>query len=172
MPHHIMVLPHYMGRSREIDIKHTNSDENQKVISRQDSFSSQSPLEDIPLLLPLEADGVAPSNVGSKLNGLHMNHNLLDDQPNGDSGSFSSTFQKPEVEASVADIQINGFVNDLDSVDLQSEMDSNAVAECGMKTSEEWWETPKEGNHAVAGKDCIGPRTACRVQVCYTSWSL
>lgn len=171
MPHHCMVLPHYMGRSREIDIKHENSEENQKGISRQESFSSLSPLEDIPLLLPQEADGLAASNVGSKLNGLHMNHSLLD-QPTGVIGNFSSTFQDPEVEASVADTQIKGFVNDLDSLDLQSEIDSNAVPECGMKTSDEWWETPKEGNHAVAGNDCIGPRTACRVQVSYTSWSL
>ncbi|XP_059439509.1 phospholipase D zeta 1-like [Corylus avellana] len=173
MPHHLMVLPHYMGRSQDIDIKHNNSDENQKSISRQDSFSSLSPSEDIPLLLPLEADGVAASNVGSKLNGLHMNHNLLD-QPTGVNGSFSSTFQEPEVKASAADTQIKGFVNDLDSMDLQSEMDSNAVAECDMKTSDEWWETPKEGNHAVAGNDCVGPRTACRVQVIrsVSQWSV
>ncbi|XP_041017183.1 phospholipase D zeta 1-like isoform X1 [Juglans microcarpa x Juglans regia] len=162
MPHHHMVLPHYMGRSRERDID-KKSDENQKGISRQDSFSSQSPLQDIPLLLPQEADGLAASNVDSKLNGLHMNHNLVD-QPNGERGSYSFSFQKSEAEDSAPDARIKSFAYDLDCMDLQSEMNSDVVAHCGMKASDEC-ETPKEGDHDVAANDCVGPCTSCHVQI-------
>lgn len=165
MPHHHMVLPHYMGRGRGRDIEHKNSEENQKGISRQDSFSSRSPLQDIPLLLPLEADGLAASNIDSKLIGPHLNHNLVD-RPNGECGSYSFSFQKSEVEVEVAapDARINGHVYDLDCMDLQSEMDSDIVAQCGMKASDEC-ETPKEGDHDVAANDCVGPCTSCHVQV-------
>ncbi|KAH0838915.1 hypothetical protein HID58_092349 [Brassica napus] len=59
MPHHHMVLPHYLG-TREIDIISTakpEEDPNKPVVlSRQDSFSSASPPQDIPLLLPQETD--------------------------------------------------------------------------------------------------------------------
>lgn len=89
MPRHHMVIPHYMGRSKNIDIECKNPEENQKSLNRQDSISSLSPLEDIPLLLPQEADGLVTSNVDEKLNCLHMNHNLLD-QP----GNFSLSFRK------------------------------------------------------------------------------
>ncbi|XP_065638113.1 phospholipase D zeta 1 isoform X3 [Quercus suber] len=143
MPHHHMVLPHYMG-SRNIDIKHKNSEENLKGIKREDSFTS--PVQDIPLLLPQEADGLAASTVDSKLYGVDMNQNLLD---------------QPKFEPLVPDSQTKGSVDDLDSMHLQSEMDSDVVADYSMSTSDEGLESPNEGDH----DDCVGPRTACYVQV-------
>lgn len=56
MPQHHMVLPHYLGRSKEIDIERKISDLNPEEINRKDSFSSQTPPDDIPLLLPREAN--------------------------------------------------------------------------------------------------------------------
>ncbi|XWS38995.1 hypothetical protein CRYUN_Cryun18bG0012000 [Craigia yunnanensis] len=56
MPQHHMVIPHYMGRSKEIEFESKNVEDNTKGIKRQDSFSSRSSLQDIPLLLPQEAD--------------------------------------------------------------------------------------------------------------------
>lgn len=147
MPHHHMVLPHYMG-SRNIDIKHKNSEENLKGIKREDSFTS--PVQDIPLLLPQEADGLAASNVDSKLNGPDMNQNLLD---------------QPKFEALVPDSQ---SADDLDSMHLQSEMDSDVVAHYSMNMSDEGLESPNEGDH----DDCVGPRTACCAQVSFASWIL
>ncbi|XP_010546749.1 PREDICTED: phospholipase D zeta 2 [Tarenaya hassleriana] len=65
MPHHQMVLPHYMG-SREIDIVSKPEGENERSgLSRQDSFSSTSPTLDIPLLLPQETDAEFASRVPS-----------------------------------------------------------------------------------------------------------
>ena len=150
MPHHHMVLPHYMG-SRNIDIKHKNPEENLKGIKREDSFTS--PVQDIPLLLPQEADGLAASTVDSKLYGLDMNQNLLD---------------QPKFEPLVPDSQTNGSVYDLDSVHLQSEMDSDVVAHYSMNISDEGLESPNERNH----DDCVGPRTACYVQVSFALWIL
>ncbi|KAL1211749.1 Phospholipase D zeta 2 [Cardamine amara subsp. amara] len=59
MPHHHMVLPHYLG-TREIDIiaaaKPTEDPDKPVVLGRQELFSSASPPQDIPLLLPQETD--------------------------------------------------------------------------------------------------------------------
>ncbi|CAI8603501.1 unnamed protein product [Vicia faba] len=82
MPHHHMVIPHYMGRSKEIDIDDKKDEDNKKEIDRQDSFSLQSPLQDIPLLLPQEADGAVTSN-GDDRNSSEssplLSQNLADD---------------------------------------------------------------------------------------------
>lgn len=153
MPHHHMVLPHYMGKSREIDIENNNS-ENQTDISRQNSFSSQSPLQDIPLLLPQEADGLAVPNLDQE-NSLQANHNLLD-HPNG-----------TKVEALVPDEQINGSVGDLDFTDHQRNINLNMEEDSSMTVSDEWWENQEESYHNAAVHDCgeVGPRIACHCQV-------
>ncbi|XP_069144852.1 phospholipase D zeta 1 isoform X2 [Solanum lycopersicum] len=56
MPQHHMVLPHYMGRSREIEVESKTTELQWKDLNGQDAFPSGSPPEDIPLLLPQEAD--------------------------------------------------------------------------------------------------------------------
>lgn len=67
-----MVLPHYLG-TREIDIVAVKTEEDPKkpvVLARQDSFSSASPPQDIPLLLPQETDADFESRGGDlKLDG-------------------------------------------------------------------------------------------------------
>lgn len=69
MPHHHMVLPHYLG-TREIDIittaKPEEDPEKPVVLARQDSFSSASPPQDIPLLLPQETDADSTSEEDMK----------------------------------------------------------------------------------------------------------
>lgn len=154
MPHHHMVLPHYMGRSREIDMEDKNS-ENQNDLTRQNSFSSQSPSQDIPLLLPQEADGLAVPDLDQKLNSQHTDLNNLLDQPN-----------ESKVEALVPDEQMEGFMDDLDSKD-QRKINLNMVDESGMPISDEWWENQEESNHNITVDDCgqVGPRTACHCQV-------
>lgn len=57
MPQHHMVLPHYLGRSRNTDIENKIPKLNSAEMNREDSFTPQTPPEDIPLLLPHEADG-------------------------------------------------------------------------------------------------------------------
>ncbi|KAF8392647.1 hypothetical protein HHK36_022996 [Tetracentron sinense] len=168
MPQHHMVIPHYMGRSREIKAENKIVEDNQKDFKRQDSFSSRSPLQDIPLLLPQEADGLHTSNVDPKLNGLVMTHNYLD-QPSRVSRSLSFSFCKSKVEPLVPDMPMKGFVDDLDSMDLHREMslDVVAVAQSDMQNSDNWWETQERGDQVVSIDETgqVGPRTPCRCQV-------
>lgn len=154
MPYHHMVLPHYMGRSKERDIEDKNSGK-QNDITRQNSFSSQSPMEDIPLLLPQEADGLAVPDLDQKLNSWHADHNNLLDQPNGG-----------EVEALYSEKKIEGFVDHLNSTD-QSRIELDMVEESGIPISDEWWENQEESKHNIAVGDCgqVGPRSACHCQV-------
>ncbi|CAN4111032.1 unnamed protein product [Withania somnifera] len=56
MPQHHMVLPHYMGKSREVEVQSNTAEMLSKYLNGQDPFPSGSPPEDIPLLLPQEAD--------------------------------------------------------------------------------------------------------------------
>ncbi|KAG8649641.1 hypothetical protein MANES_08G114700v8 [Manihot esculenta] len=153
MPHHHMVLPHYMGRSREIDIGNKKAEENEKDIARQDSFSL-SPLQDVPLLLPQEAEALVLHSIDETLTTKGKNENLPD-QPTGFCGSFSFSLQKSEVECLVPDAHVKDSVDALDSVDLQSNM------------SEEWSGTSEEDDHDVSAGECgqVGPRTACHCQV-------
>jgi len=93
MPHHHMVIPHYMGRSREIDIEEKKDEDTRKEIVRQDSFSSESPMQDIPLLLPQEADGIVTSN--------------------GDRTNFSEISPLMKDETLVSDTQTKDFQDDV-----------------------------------------------------------
>lgn len=70
MPQHHMVLPHYMGRSREIEVESKTTELQWKDLNGQDAFPSGSPPEDIPLLLPQEADCDEVSCADEKWTGL------------------------------------------------------------------------------------------------------
>ncbi|XP_048236121.1 phospholipase D zeta 1 [Ricinus communis] len=153
MPHHHMVLPHYMGRSKEIDIERNNAEENQKDIARQDSFSL-SPLQDVPLLLPQEADAPVLSTVDQKVIAEYRNSNLPD-QPTRSCESFSFSFQKSKVEGSVPETPFKGCVDELGFLDPQS----------SSEISDEWSVTSEEDDHDVSACGQVGPRTACRCQI-------
>ncbi|KAL1803711.1 phospholipase D zeta 1 isoform X2 [Daucus carota subsp. sativus] len=88
MPQQHMVIPHYMGNSKEMVEEKRIAEGTNKNIKRQDSDSSLSSFQDIPLLIPQEADGPSASNEDSKLNELEMNHDF-NDQPREDSKDFS-----------------------------------------------------------------------------------
>lgn len=66
MPQQHMVLPHYMGQSRNIDIESQGNEVKHKDIRTDESFSF--PSESIPLLLPQEANQVESESMDSNLN--------------------------------------------------------------------------------------------------------
>ncbi|OMP03351.1 Phospholipase D/Transphosphatidylase [Corchorus capsularis] len=137
MPQHHMVLPHYMG-NREMDIESKGN--NQKDLSRQDSFSSRSPFEDIPLLLPQESDGLV-SNGDQNLNGmLKKKHDHLS-QADGVHGSFLSSHDSED---------------DHHCIDPRSDLESY-----------EWWGTTANDDNDASASDYgdIGPRAACHCQI-------
>ncbi|KAK9136795.1 hypothetical protein Sjap_007389 [Stephania japonica] len=164
MPQHHMVIPHYMGRSKEIEIESKRSEENHSMIKRQDSFSSRSSTQEIPLLLPQEAGGIDSPNQNQNLNGYDMNHNHLD-HPRGVSRSLSLPFRKSKVSAPVPDFQMKGFVDDHASMDVRRETSMPQ----GQKhdSDKEWWEKQERGSLVVPVDEAgqVGPRTPCRCQV-------
>ncbi|TYH82595.1 hypothetical protein ES332_D02G072900v1 [Gossypium tomentosum] len=118
MPQQHMVIPHYMGRSKEIDQEGYKG-------HRQDSFSSISSLQDIPLLLPQEADCTEVPKSNSP------------DPTPSKSGCFA--FRKSKIEPAVADTPMKGFVDD--SLDFNKEKPLDIKRQPGSKlTDPEWWE--------------------------------
>lgn len=160
MPQNYMVIPHYMGRSPEIGTDGEKVTINCNNIKRQDYFFSQSPSQDIPLLLPQEAL-LNASNDDKKLNGLDMSYNFLN-KPNGVFGSLSSSLRKTKVEPLAPDMQMKAFVDDLD---LQNEMDVDVDV---LKT-DKWWETQEQHYQFIPGDEIgqVGPRISCHCQVSY-----
>ncbi|KAM7485037.1 hypothetical protein LguiA_001046 [Lonicera macranthoides] len=156
MPQQHMVIPHYLGSSREKDDENKNIGENHKDIKRQDSFSSLSSFQDIPLLMPQEAAGLNDSNFETKSNVLDMARDFCDQPSRASRTSFS--FRKSKIEPLVSDMAMKGFVDDLDTVDPKH----------SMKTSDkEWWETQERGDQVVSADETgqVGPRVSCRCQV-------
>ncbi|QCE07301.1 phospholipase D [Vigna unguiculata] len=138
MPHHHMVLPHYMGRSREIDIEEKKDEEERKEIVKQDSFSSESPVQDIPLLLPQEADGIVTSN--------------------GDHTNFSQISPSKEDETLVSDTQTKGFQDEVVPLLLGAQSFADVL--------DDWWEAPEGTNDdTILEYGQVGPRTTCHCQV-------
>jgi len=135
-----MVIPHYMGRSREIDIEEKKDEEKRKEIVRQDSFSSESPMQDIPLLLPQESDGILTSN--------------------GDRTNFSEISPLTEDETLVSDTQTKSFQDEVVPLHLG--------AQSFVDVLEDWWEAPEGTNDDTTLEyGQVGPRTTCQCQVSY-----
>ncbi|CAN6551316.1 unnamed protein product [Malus baccata var. baccata] len=164
MPQHHMVIPHYMGRSQEVEIESKNAN-NHKQHKRTDSFSSISSFQDIPLLIPQEADGLDSPNEHTKLNGMDSPHDLLD-QPSRVSNNLAFPFRKLKIPPVGPDTPMRGFVDDLDSLSRHGKMASDGVAQSGMKDPE-WWETQERGNKGGFTDESgqVGPCCSCRCQV-------
>ncbi|KAK6930210.1 Phospholipase D-like domain [Dillenia turbinata] len=158
MPQHHMVIPHYMGRSNEMDIEPKRVG-NYKDYRRADSFSSRSSAQDIPLLLPQEADGMDSSKADSQPNGLNKSLGL--------SRSLSFSFRRPKVEPLVSDMPMKGFVDDSDCFILRRKMHPDFVSQSGRTADTEWWETQERGDQVLLTEETgqVGPRTSCRCQV-------
>ncbi|XWS53571.1 hypothetical protein CRYUN_Cryun10bG0012800 [Craigia yunnanensis] len=158
MPQQHMVIPHYMGRSKEIGFESKNVEDNNKGIKRQDSFSSRSSLQDIPLLLPQEAEELDSCSGFPKSNGSASTA----------SKSVSFAIRKSKIEAAVADTPMKGFVDDLDSLDLHMERSSDVKRLPGSKIADsEWWKTQERGDQVgfVDEAGQVGPQTSCRCQI-------
>ncbi|KAG6396337.1 hypothetical protein SASPL_142485 [Salvia splendens] len=165
LPQHHMVIPHYMGKSTEIEIENEDEYSNNKQIKRNDSFSSS--YQDVPLLMPQEATGLDDVKVEPKLNGFNSQNNL-----NGQTSKSAKTsfcFRKSKVEPLIPDMPMKGFVDDLDSLDIQREFPSH-VKKPGTEGSEmEWWEAQERGDQVVSSDEIgqVGPRVSCRCQSFY-----
>lgn len=163
-----MVIPHYMGKSKEIEIGENENYSNYKDIRRNDSFSSLSSFQDVPLLMPQEAEGPDTVKIEPKLNGFNA-LNDLHGQPSRLSRS-PFFFRKSKIEPLTPDMPMRGFVDDLDALDLQSEL-SHTRQPSFEFSEKEWWETQERGDQVVSADEVgqVGPRVSCSCQVNFIS---
>lgn len=170
MPQQHMVIPHYMGKSREMEVENKNI-QNYKDFRGQDSFSARSSLQDIPLLLPQEADGPDASSGEPKLHGLDFTTDHLD-QPSRVNSGLSFSFRKSKLEPVGSDTPLKGFVDDFESLDNRGKLLSDRLAQPTMKCSDpEWWEIQERGDQGGFADESgqVGPRASCHCQVdCYS----
>ncbi|XP_027165405.1 phospholipase D zeta 1 isoform X1 [Coffea eugenioides] len=163
MPQHHMVIPHYMGINRDIDDEIKNDGNIRKRTKKQESFSSRSSCQDIPLLMPQEADGLDASEGQLKLNGLSREYGFHDQASRPSKSPFS--FRKSKVEPINPDMPMKGFVDDLDASHMLQELSS---MQPGFKPSgNEWWETQDRSGQVDLADESgqVGPRVSCRCQV-------
>ncbi|CAK9161135.1 unnamed protein product [Ilex paraguariensis] len=158
MPHHHMVIPHYMGVSEEMEVEYKNGGDYYKDLKRQDSFSGRSSFQDIPLLMPQEAEGMDASYGEPRLNGMDMPHDYSHQPSKASRSPFS--FRKPKIEPVTADDHgTSDFMRGLPS-------------EPGMKSSgKEWWETQERGDLVVSADETgqVGPHVPCYCQAGFKS---
>ncbi|XP_047331779.1 phospholipase D zeta 1-like [Impatiens glandulifera] len=152
IPQHHMVLPHYLGNSMQRNIEIPTADTVQEnFFARQDSFSSQSPLEDLPLLLPMEVDGLDQINTNNKLNDI-IDESQDSYQPNN------------EVDPSYPDKKIINSVDELNFMDVE---DDTSTDDMTQQDSYDWWEKQESDYQDFSHSEIsqVGPRCPCRCQV-------
>lgn len=163
MPHHHMVIPHYMGQSREVQDDCKPQDTNFRGVKRQESFSTRSSYQDIPLLLPQEPDGLDKVSGNPK---LAINHSFTEQRNKANNSSF--TFRKFKVEHPIPDMQMMDFVDDIDSCQTRGDEHCNGIAQpIFLNIDKEWWEAQERGDQVVSTEEVgqVGPRTPCHCQV-------
>ncbi|GKV31430.1 hypothetical protein SLEP1_g40117 [Rubroshorea leprosula] len=155
IPRQHMVIPHYLGRNQEILESVSKAfEDNSKNMKRQGSFSSRSSFQDIPLLMPQEAEELSGSNGSPKSVWL--------DTTTRKSVSFS--FQKSKIEPFVTDTPMKGFVDDLDALYFHKKP---SELKKQLTTDTEWWEKQEWDNQIslVEENGSVGPRASCRCQI-------
>lgn len=156
MPHHHMVIPHYMGKTKEVSFqKKLESEEN----TGEHAVPSKS-YQDVPLLK--EAGGRDIPNGHSEFNGLGSSENHVD-KHSRISGDLALSLRRTKVEK-VADMQMTGFVDDLDR--------PGQVGTCidvpkPGSQDDEWWEMQERGDQAISADEAgqVGPCVPCCCQV-------
>ncbi|XP_054806150.1 phospholipase D zeta 1-like isoform X2 [Prosopis cineraria] len=164
MPQHHMVIPHYLGKDKELEIENERPI-NHRRIRRDDSFSL-SPSQNIPLLLPQESGGPHTPKGYQESNGLRTFSNL--NQQTKMSAGLPPLFQKAKIQPVSSDKPMKGFVDELDYINESGKMSQERIACVSTKgTDSEWWEAQERGDQGgfadVSGQ--VGPRASCRCQV-------
>jgi len=168
MPHHHMVIPHYMGTSKEINGE-TESKQNLSMdikIDRLNSMKTSASCQDIPLLLPHEPDHHAFPNGDFAPNGMNIN-NGISDHANKTNRNQPLPNRKAKVDHSLQDLQMKGFVDNVGSPEVSVPKHYDTSKPDMQNIDKEWWETQERGDQVASVLDVgeVGPRAACRCQV-------
>lgn len=163
MPQHHMVLPHYMGKSSDIDINEKISELYPEVMSRN-SFSSETPPDDIPLLLPHEANGLESSTMENKWNDFNSSKYV----PNGHGRSRSFSYQEDSKGTSYLDMRYS-FIDNHDTTNVESATSVETTSASDLQVKENWFETRQQSFQVKTANEVteVGPRSLCRCQVSY-----
>ncbi|KAM0923435.1 hypothetical protein ACQ4PT_005533 [Festuca glaucescens] len=167
MPHHHMVIPHYMGNSKDTNCETESKRTQDKDIKvrRQSTLTAPASYQDIPLLLPQEPDHLALRNgdLGLKLD---INHGHLD-HPNQTNFKQQLSNRKAKQDLCPQDLQMKGFVDNLGSPEVSLVMHHNASKANVRHIDKEWWETQERGSQVASVLDVgeVGSQATCRCQV-------
>lgn len=162
LPQHHMVIPHYMGNSEEIEFGDKNNHVTHNDFKRNSSFSNPSSFQDVPLLMPQEADGPDAGKIEPKLHGLNALDDLLD-QPSRPS-RIPFSFRKSKIEPLIPYMPMRDFVDDHNTFDPHN----SHVMHSGPEVSEkDWWEVKEQGDQVLSADETgqVGPRVSTHCQV-------
>ncbi|PKA48394.1 Phospholipase D p1 [Apostasia shenzhenica] len=156
MPHHHMVIPHYMGQRCVFNVDSKARDISDKF-QQQELFSS-SPYQDIPLLLPQDPE--EPDNVSSESG----NVTRIAGSP-GRNGSLVS-FQKSFDEHSTADMLVKDLVDNFDPYYKSQGGQVDGIAQLAL-LDKEWSVAQETADQVVSAQEFgqVGPRVPCGCQV-------
>ncbi|KAL5227220.1 hypothetical protein ABZP36_015485 [Zizania latifolia] len=167
MPHHHMVIPHYMGNSKETNEEESKQTHDKDIrVQRLNSLKTPASCQDIPLLLPQEPDHQALPNGDLSPNGLDINHGHSG-HPNKTNWNQPFPYQKAKQDTSLQYLQMKGFVDNLGSpeVSVITRYDTSKPNMDDM--NKEWWETQERGDQVASVLDVgeVGPQATCCCQV-------
>ncbi|XP_047960602.1 phospholipase D zeta 1-like [Salvia hispanica] len=145
IPQNQMVLPHYMGKGSETGINRKISQVEPEELSRKNSFSSEVPPDDIPLLLPHEANGPESSVMDNRWNDFNSSK-YTPNEKIGHSRSRSLSHQ---------DMRFS-FIDNHDTANIKNATSVETTSESDPLRSQ-----VKSANDVTQ----VGPRSLCRCQV-------
>ncbi|XP_031486451.1 phospholipase D zeta 1-like isoform X2 [Nymphaea colorata] len=159
IPQHHMVIPHYMGKDSAIDLKpkqHENCG-----LKCQYSAASRTSVQDVPLLLPKEADRKDIAIGDTKGNELRISPDVID-QRMVSSWSHVFSYRKSKVDHG-PDMQMEGFVNDHGTKRIQGK----PLIDTSKQQNDEWWDTQERLTFDTPTNEAtqVGPCCSCRCQV-------
>ncbi|XP_051129842.1 phospholipase D zeta 1-like isoform X2 [Andrographis paniculata] len=165
LPQHHMVIPHYLGKSREIEISGNNDYSNHNDITRSGSLHCSSSFQDVPLLMPQDADCPDSAKIVPKVNVSSPLHDLQDQS--GRSSKSSFFFNKSKNDPLIQDMPMRDFGDDPDTLDSSSEFSSHVMHPDFEVPEKEWMETQEQGAEVVSSDEVgqVGPRVSCHCQI-------
>lgn len=169
MPHHHMVIPHYMGTSKETNGETENKQGHDKNVkfNRLNSLTTPASCQDIPLLLPHEPDHHAFASGDFGLNGMNIINGLSDHANKTNWNQQALSNRKAKQDLSLQDLQMKGFVDNVGSPEVSVSKHYGTSNPNMQHIDKEWWETQERGDQVASALDVgeVGPQAACRCQV-------
>jgi phospholipase D1/2 len=166
MPHHHMVIPHYMGNSKDTNCETESKQTQDKDIKvrRLSTLTAPASYQDIPLLLPQEPDHLALRNGDLGLN-LDIHGHL--DHPNQTNFKQPLSNRKAKQDLCPQDLQMKGFVDNLGSPEVSLDIHHKTSKANERHVDKEWWETQERGSQVASVLDVreVGPQATCSCQV-------